>query len=167
MEPKQIWLIVLISLIVSIIVSVVVVNISERNLLTSPGIGNTPTKPGSIEPTPVPRPDLTSQITIMNQSCYTYNYTRLCSLHYGVYVRNIGNAVAGSSLLKTGLTGPTLKVSYFNVTGLQPSQGQYFNVGYFNLLSGNYTVYSNADWLNQVQESNENNNADNIFLFLY
>ena len=84
---------------------------------------------------------------------FTYNVTLLST------VRNIGNAAAGASTTRFTVTGGAQQLV---ATPAIPIGGNALVTGNYVLTSGTKTATSNADWLNAVPESNNNNNAASI-----
>jgi len=84
---------------------------------------------------------------------FTYNVTLLST------VRNIGNAAAGASTTRFTVTGGAQQLA---ATPAIPAGGNVLVIRNYVLTSGAKTATSNADWLNVVPESNNNNNAASI-----
>lgn len=98
-------------------------------------------------------PDLIVQFLTVSIGNQTGNQTDVILF---ATIKNIGNANAGNSTTRFSVS-PFGGQSLAPTSALSPGQSTVVSASYL-LPGGNYTAITNADWFDNVIESNENNN---------
>lgn len=116
---------------------------------------------GNPQTSPPGSPDLIIRDFYKEASSCTGGYNSICNFTLSAIVENIGGTVAGRNVLEVSIAGG-FSTDYGQIPKLESGQSAKVFTGFLNVPQGSYNANSNADYLDQVSESNENNNGKTL-----
>ncbi len=106
-------------------------------------------------------PDLIIKDFYKEASSCTGLNNSICNFTLSAIVKNTGRDFTGRNVLEVSINNGTY-TDYGRVTALRGGQSVKVFTGFLNVPQGSYSAYARADYLNQVNESNENNNGKTL-----